>query len=130
MAERRLSTARLRSTCMRRTTKQFPTVLSSIRVHIVAASGSMVESWPDHPNDARAASVHPLATDDEPATARARVGSTGRRDWLWAFMFLTDFPSSRVSRRRFPLIVVSLLLLCVMMFAVEMGGAQRSQVMP
>ncbi len=123
MAERRLSTARLRSSMYASHHEAVPDgVVIDLCPHcrgIWLDGGELGQIT----QAMRAPSVHPLLrpTSQPPPEQESDRPTSGL---LWAFMFLTGLPVEQWHpRRRFPLIVVSLLLLCVMMFAVEMGSS-------
>jgi membrane associated rhomboid family serine protease/Zn-finger nucleic acid-binding protein len=78
----------------------------------------------------RAPSLHPLlkpSIEPPPPEAGSEQPTSG---WLWAFMFLTGLPvESHQPRKRFPVVVMALVILCVMMFGVQAGSSHPKQLM-
>ncbi len=126
MIERRMSTARLRSSIYAAHSDPVPDGV------IIDQCPRCLGIWLDGgelgqiTQAMRAPSVHPLlrpTTQPPPEQDQDRPTS----GLLWAFMFLTGLPVEQWQpRRRFPLVVLSLLVLCVMMFLVELGSSDPS----
>jgi len=126
MIERRLSTARLRSSIYAAPSDTIPDGVC------IDQCPSCLGIWLDGgelgqiTQAMRAPHVHPLLrpTTQPPPEQDQDKPTSGL---LWAFMFLTGLPVEQWQpRRRFPLVVLSVLLLCVMMFFVELGSRDPS----
>ena len=75
----------------------------------------------------RAPSLHPLLkpSAEPPPHLESDRPTSGL---LWAFMFLTGLPVEQWQpRKRFPVVVLSIIILCVMMFGVEMGSSHPTE---
>lgn len=77
----------------------------------------------------RGESVHPLLRRSsppiEPSEAETDRPTSGL---LWAFMFLTGLPvEEHQPRRNFPIVVLSLLILCVMAFLMQLGASDPTE---
>jgi len=127
MIERKLSTARLRSSLYGAAERTVPDGVT------VDQCPACLGIWLDGgelgqiTEAMRAESAHPLLSPS-PAPPEQAQGDTPTSGWLWAFMFLTGLPVEEWQpRRRFPLVAVSLIILCVMMFGVELGSSNPEQ---
>ncbi len=128
MVERRLSTARLRSSMYGQgrdvpdgvTIDQCPACLG-----IWLDGGELGQITQAMRGD----SVHPLLKRTPAPTAEPDENADRPTSGLlWAFMFLTGLPvEEHQPRKNFPVVVLSLVILCVMMFFVQLGASEPEQ---
>lgn len=127
MLERRLSTARLRSSMYTTGNESLPDGVS------IDQCPACLGIWLDGgelgqiTQAMRAPSLHPLLkpSAEPPPHLESDRPTSGL---LWAFMFLTGLPIEQWQpRKRFPVVVLSIIILCVMMFGVEMGSSHPTE---
>ncbi len=127
MLERRLSTARLRSSMYTTGNESLPDGVS------IDQCPACLGIWLDGgelgqiTQAMRAPSLHPLLkpSAEPPPHLESDRPTSGL---LWAFMFLTGLPVEQWQpRKRFPVVVLSIIILCVMMFGVEMGSSHPTE---